>query len=95
MRALDLWRIAEAAIANLNDDEFLKYWTAGKGLKRWRFSPRPWTKLRNLLRKHPQIRDPEGLATHYFHIVFGYYPGSDLHRVAHGKPPRGNRIGPG
>lgn len=76
-------------------DEFETYWTRGEGLARWLGRPHEWTTLRNLLRKHPAIHDPEGLATKYFHKVKGFYPGSDLHRVEHGKPPRGERIGPG
>jgi hypothetical protein len=34
-------------------------------------------------------------ATVWFHEVKGYYPGADLNRVAHGKPPRGKVVGPG
>lgn len=99
MRAMDDNADELRALA-LGDDEFEAYWTRGKGLRRWRFSAHPWTTLRNLLRqirlKHGRgPRDPEGLATTYFHKVFGYYPGSDLHRVGSGKPPRGKRIGPG
>lgn len=56
-------------------DELEAYWTRGKGLARWRLHPHPWRRLRGLLRKHPGIHDPEGLASHYFHVVFGYWPG--------------------
>jgi hypothetical protein len=94
-RARELALVGVELRAEIGRDEFEEYWTRGKGLARWLGRPHEWTTLRNLLRKHPGIRDPEGLATKYFHKVKGFYPGADLHRVEHGKPPRGNRIGPG
>ena len=72
-----------------------RYWTRGPGLARWAESPKPWTTLVALLTEHVNPELAKRLATTYFHKVFGYYPGSDLHRVAGGQPPRGNRIGPG
>lgn len=69
------------ALADLTDDEFEKYWTREEGLGRWSTHPHPWTTLRNLLRQIPfkhggrGPRDPEGLASHYFKIVFGFWPG--------------------
>ena len=74
----------DMARADVGRDNFERYWTRGKGLARWRFHPHPWTRLRGLLRKHPKIRDPEGLASTYFRKVFGYWPG---HRK--GKNPTG------
>jgi hypothetical protein len=59
----------------LDGDEFEAYWTRGEGLPRWAPKPHPWRTLRRLLRKHPEIRDPEGLASHYYHIVFKMWPG--------------------
>lgn len=59
----------------VDGDEFEHYWTTGKGLARWAEHPHPWRRLRALLRKHPQIHDPEGLASRYFHKVFGIWPG--------------------
>ncbi len=70
-----------------NADALEAYWTAGKGLKRWRFNRHPWTKLRNLLRKHKSIRDPAGLASTYFHKVFGFWPGARK-----GDNPVGNEV---
>lgn len=67
--------IPDAARAAIDGDEFQAYWTRGKGLKRWSLNPHPWTKLRNLLRKHPGVHDAEGLASHYFKTVFGIWPG--------------------
>lgn len=55
--------------------QFEVYWTKEEGLARWATKPHPWRTLRRLLRKHPEIHDPEGLASHYFHIVFGMWPG--------------------
>jgi phage portal protein BeeE len=68
------------ALADLTDDEFEKYWTREEGLGRWATHAHPWTTLRNLLRQIPLKhgrgpRDPEGLASHYFKVVFGIWPG--------------------
>lgn len=68
------------ALADLTDDEFEKYWTREEGLARWATHAHPWTTLRNLLRQIPLKhgrgpRDPEGLASHYFKVVFGIWPG--------------------
>jgi len=76
----------EALRAAIDGDELQAYWTRGKGLKRWSLNPHPWTRLRNLLRKHPGVHDAEGLASHYFHVVFGFWPG---HRKG------SNPVGPG
>ncbi len=59
----------------VDGDEFQAYWTRGEGLARWSTKPHPWRTLRRLLRRHPGIRDPEGLASHYFKIVFHMWPG--------------------
>jgi hypothetical protein len=59
----------------VDGDEFQAYWTRGKGLKRWATKLHPWQTLHRLLLKHPGIRDAEGLASHYFHVVFGIWPG--------------------
>lgn len=73
-----------------------RYWTRDpEGLAKWAKSPHPWTALVRHLTKHMTREQAEGLATVYYHAVFGYYPGSDKARVAHGKPPRGQRIGRG
>lgn len=76
-------RIMAAAI---DGDEFQAYWTRGKGLARWAGGLHPWTTLVRLLRKHKKIRDPKALAAHYFHVVFGFWPG---HRKGE------NPVGPG
>jgi hypothetical protein len=72
------------------------YWVAGEGLAKWRTKPHPWTTLRRHLAKY--IQDPQKLdatTSKWFAEVFGHSAGSDLHRVESGKPPRGERIGPG
>lgn len=73
-----------------------RYWTKGPGLAKWAGKPNPWTTLYHHLLKY--IKNPDeakATAAKWFHDVFGFWPGSDLNRVIHGKPPRGERIGPG
>lgn len=76
-------------------DQLHHYWTRGKGLAKWRGSPKPWTTLVALLTEHVGPQKAKVFASRWFIEVFGYAAGSDLHRVAKGKPPRGDRIGPG
>lgn len=72
------------------------YWTrTPEGLAKWVKSPHPFTALVRHLQKHMTREQAEGLANRYYHRVFGYYPGSDRARVAHGKPPKGKKVGPG
>ena len=70
-----------------------RYWTKGPGLALWATHPDPWRTLVALLGKY--VRDPKGLATTYYHKVFGDYPGSDTAHLRAGKPIRGKKIGPG
>lgn len=78
-----------------NAEQLKTYWTKGKGLAKWRDSPHPWTTLRRHLLKYLNADMATRTATVWFHEVFGYYPGSDLHRVHSGKPPKGKVVGPG
>lgn len=71
-----------------------RYWLT-EGLSKWAFSPNPWTTLVRHLAKHVNLEFAKRLATVLFHEHFGFYPGSDLNRVTHGKPPRGKVVGPG
>lgn len=71
------------------------YWTKGEGLAKWAGTPKPWTSLYHHLAKYLSPERAKRTAADWFHDVFGYWPGSDLNRVAHGHAPRGNRIGPG
>ncbi len=84
-RANEIMGIGHVERARGNADELEEYWTRGEGLGRWRFHPHPWDTLRDLLDEHDGIRDPEGLASAYFHKVFGYWPGARK-----GKNPVGN-----
>lgn len=62
------------------------YWTKGKGLKRWAGHPHPWTRLRNLLRKHVGPGRADRMASEWFHDVFGIWSGEREGR---------NPVGPG
>jgi hypothetical protein len=76
--------------------ERLKRWWLTEGLSRWATKPHPWTALtRELTKKTGNPEMSKRLATDLFKAHFGYGPGADVHRVAHGKPPRGKVIGPG
>jgi peptidoglycan hydrolase-like protein with peptidoglycan-binding domain len=76
-------------------DELHHYWTRGKGLARWATSPTPWTTLVALLSEHVSPEKARVFASRWYIEVFKYAAGSDLARVAHGKPPRGQVVGPG
>ena len=76
-------------------DQLHHYWTHGEGLAKWLGHPHEWTALRDHLAKYVGPERAARMATEWFHEVKGFYPGSDLHRVEHGKPPRGHRVGPG
>lgn len=67
------------------------YWTVGKGRAKWD----TWTELYHHLVKYMNPDKAKRTAAQWFHEVKGYWPGADINRVVHGKPPRGNRIGPG
>jgi hypothetical protein len=76
-------------------EEGHKYWTKGEGLAKWAPTDHPWTSLYHHLIKFMNPDEAKRTATEWFHEVFGFYPGSDMNRVTHGKPPRGHRVGPG
>jgi hypothetical protein len=71
-----------------------RYWLT-EGLAKWADKPEPWTALRDELAKYVNPEMAKRLATVIFHEHFGFYPGADLNRVMHGKPPRGKVVGPG
>jgi hypothetical protein len=77
-----------------NAERLKRYWLT-EGLSKWATKPKPWTALVHELEKHVNLDLAKRLATVLFHEHFGYYPGSDLNRVNHGKPPRGKVVGPG
>ncbi|MGE5827153.1 MAG: hypothetical protein ACM30G_02165 [Micromonosporaceae bacterium] len=81
-------------------DQLHHYWTRDpRGRERWVHSPTPWRTLLALLVEH--VKPPKPLTvlkkwvSRWYIEVFGYAAGSDKARVAHGKPPRGKRVGPG
>lgn len=78
-----------------NTERLRAYWTKGKGLAKWAETDTPWTHLYHELLKYMEPELAKKTATVWFHDVFGFYPGSDLNRVTHGKPPRGKVVGPG
>jgi len=85
----DAWRA-------LDRERLHHYWTRDpEGLAKWVESPHPWTSLRNHLLKHVGPGRAERMAAEWFHEVMGFWPGSDTNRVVHGKPPRGQLVGPG
>jgi hypothetical protein len=82
----------------MGHDELHHYWVAGPGLARWAGSPTPWTTL--LANLVEEVKDKPLLvlkkwASAWFIEHFHYAAGSDLNRVNHGKPPRGDVVGPG
>lgn len=84
---------ARAAGADITPghDQLHHYWTVGKGRKLWN----TWRQLVAHLAKHVGLRKAKIFASRWFIETHGYAAGSDKNRVAHGKPPRGHRVGPG
>jgi hypothetical protein len=78
-------------------DELHHFWTRSpEGLAKWAGSPTPWTTLyHHLLKYAPTPEAAKRWASAWFLEVKGYASGSDLNRVAHGHPPRGDVVGPG
>jgi hypothetical protein len=75
----------------LGHDELHHWWVFGEGRARWK----TWTELRDQLLEHVSPEKAATFASAWFHERYGYWSGSDLNRVKHGKPPRGNKVGPG
>ena len=67
------------------------YWIAGPGVARWD----TFTELRAHLVKYLPPPVATKTAAAWFHLRFGFWPGADVNRVRHGKPPRGKIVGPG
>jgi hypothetical protein len=91
---LDRYRqsTGEQSASRASDDLALKrYWMTGEGAGRWA----TWTELYDHLKKHMTDGKARQIAAAWFHERYGRWPGSDANRVAHGKPPRGERVGPG
>ena len=72
------------------------YWTKDpRGLAKWAGTEDPWTELYHHLLKFLNPEEAKRTASRWFHDTFGFWSGSDMNRVVHGKPPRGKVIGPG
>lgn len=78
-----------ASIRARND--LKKYWLHGEGASQWS----TFDELYDHLKKHVPPAKAKRIAAAWFHARYGYWPGSDKNRVAHGKKPRGKRVGPG
>lgn len=83
--------MADARPGDGNAGELRRYWTVGAGRAKWS----TWRELRDHLMKYLPPEEAKRTAAQWFHDVHGYWPGADLNRVAHGKPPRGKVVGPG
>ena len=71
------------------------YWLVGPGAIKIQWgTPGDFTRCVTHLTKYMPGR-AEGYCQNLHHTATGLATGSDLHRVASGKPPRGTRIGPG
>jgi hypothetical protein len=66
-------------------------WTKGPGRAKWD----DFTTLHTHLIKFMGPAKANRVTAAWFHAVKGYWPGADLNRVAHGKPPKGKIVGPG
>jgi hypothetical protein len=101
MSALDLVLRAREAVGHdvtPGHDQLHHYWTREpEGRERWIHAPHPFYALVEQLIEHAHVTAEvaKRWAGAWYPEVFGYAPGSDINRVRHGKPPRGNRIGPG
>lgn len=72
-------------------DQLHHYWTRGRGLAKWK----TWTELKNHLTKYVGPERAKRMAAKWFRDRYGFWPGADVNRVVHGKPPRGHVVGPG
>lgn len=72
-------------------NQLKRYWLTGDGAGKWA----TWTELYGHLKRHMADELAKRVAAEWFHERYGIWPGSDANKVAHGKPPRGNVVGPG
>lgn len=71
------------------------YWLRGEGAAKIKWgTPGDFTRCVRQIEKYMPGR-AEGYCANLHHAATGTWPGSDANRVAAGKPPRGNRVGPG
>lgn len=72
-------------------EELKRYWLYGEGAGLWS----TFTELRDHLVKHMPPEKANRIAASWFHERYQMWPGDDRNRVKHGKPPRGDVVGPG
>ena len=85
---------SRAADITPGHDELHHWWVYGEGRGLWN----TWTELVAALVERVHDKPLETLKTwaaSWFHERYGFWPGDDRNRVKHGKPPRGQRVGPG
>lgn len=95
----EMFALVEAAAGHdttVGHDQLHHYWTKDpEGRAKWVDSPHPWTTLVAHLTPKVGPLKAKIFASRWFIEVFGYAAGSDKNRVAHGKKPRGKKVGPG
>jgi hypothetical protein len=72
-------------------EQLKHYWLYGEGAAKWS----TWTELYHHLVKYLNPEMAKRTAAEWFHLRYGFWPGADVNRVKHGKPPRGHVVGPG
>jgi HK97 family phage portal protein len=72
-------------------EQLKHYWLHGEGAAKWS----TFTELHAHLIKYLSPDMANRTAAEWFHERYGIWPGADLNRVKHGKPPRGHNVGPG
>lgn len=72
-------------------EQLKHYWLHGEGAAKWS----TWTELYHHLLEYLSPGMAKRTAAEWYHLRFGIWPGSDKNRVMHGKPPRGDVVGPG
>jgi hypothetical protein len=95
LRLLDTYAGSVTAAAGIDThpggEQLKHYWVYGEGAAKWD----TFTELRDHLLKYLNPSMATRTAAEWFHLRFGFWPGADVNRVRHGKPPRGRVVGPG
>jgi hypothetical protein len=58
-----------------NAQNLKAYWTKGQGLAKWATHAHPWTALYNHLRQHMPDEMAKRVASEWYHLVLGHWPG--------------------
>jgi len=75
----------------MGHDELHHWWVYEEGRERWH----TWTELYDQLLPKVGPVKAAVYTSAWFKERFGFYSGSDLNRLKNGKPPRGEKVGPG